>query len=158
MRCIRVYKCSTVLTLDTKASHVLVYTAAMNLKTFIGAWWRVCMIDWLYIALRFVQEYFSHIWTSPLPVKGCKIQSSARCLLPLSRTASLSSFTCWDIGPRFRRSHPKDCLSVVRRLCSRRLFTFSSFFLNHQTWHNEFFGKGDLSLFNWRVRLFSKGR
>jgi hypothetical protein len=46
--------------------------------------------------------------TSPLPVKGCKIQAYARLLGPLSREGSLSCHTCSDTGPRFTRSHPKD--------------------------------------------------
>ena len=46
--------------------------------------------------------------TSPLPVKGCKIQAYARRSGPLSREGSLSCHTCFDTGPQFSRSHPKD--------------------------------------------------
>jgi hypothetical protein len=32
------------------------------------------MVDWLYRVLRPAQEYFTHMETSPLPVKGCKFR------------------------------------------------------------------------------------
>jgi hypothetical protein len=47
--------------------------------------------------------------TSPLPVKGCKIQACARRSGPLGREGSLSCHTCCDTaGPQFSRTHPKD--------------------------------------------------
>jgi hypothetical protein len=64
--------------------------------------------DWLFIVLRPAQEYFTHMETSPLPVKGCKIYAYARRSGPLSREGSLSCHTCCDTGPRFFQSHPKD--------------------------------------------------
>jgi hypothetical protein len=66
------------------------------------------LIDWLLTVLRPAQELFTYMETSPLPVKGCKIQAYAGRSGPLSREVSLSCHICCDTGPRFFRSHPKD--------------------------------------------------
>jgi hypothetical protein len=47
------------------------------------------MIVDLFIILRPVQEYFTHMEMLPLPVKGCKIQAYARRSEPLNRGGSL---------------------------------------------------------------------
>jgi hypothetical protein len=60
----------------------------------------------LFIVLRPAQELFTHMETSPLPVKGCKIY--ARRSAPLSRGESLSCYTYCDTGLRFFRLHMKD--------------------------------------------------
>jgi hypothetical protein len=58
--------------------------------------------------LRPSQEFFTYMETSPLSVKGFKIEAYARHLGPLSREGSLSCHTCCDTGPLFFRSHPKN--------------------------------------------------
>jgi hypothetical protein len=69
--------------------------------------------DWLIVYSFTFRSRMSLIFTynmetSPLPVKGCKIQAYARRSGPLSREGFLSCHTCCDTGPRFFRSHPKD--------------------------------------------------
>ena len=49
-----------------------------------------------------------HMETSPLPVKGCKIEAYARHSGPLSREGSLLCRTYCDTGPLIFLSHPKD--------------------------------------------------
>jgi hypothetical protein len=66
------------------------------------------IVGWFFNVLRPAQEYFTYMETSPLPVKGCKIQAYGRRSGPLSREGSLSCHKCCDTGPRFFRSHPKD--------------------------------------------------
>jgi hypothetical protein len=66
------------------------------------------LINWLYITLlRPVREYFTHMETPPLPVKGCKILAYSRRSGSLNREGSLSCHTCCDTGPRFFPFHPK---------------------------------------------------
>jgi hypothetical protein len=66
-------------------------------------------IDWLYLVLRPVQEFFTYTEMSPLHllVKGCKIEAYARRSGPLSREG-LSCHTCCNMGPQFFWSHLKD--------------------------------------------------
>jgi hypothetical protein len=63
----------------------------------------------LVVVLRPTQEFFfTCMETSPLPVKGCKIYAYAWRSRPLCTKGSLSCHTCYDTGPLFFRSHPKD--------------------------------------------------
>jgi hypothetical protein len=57
--------------------------------------------------------------TSPLPVKGCKINTYARRSRSLSREGSLSCHTCCDTEPRFSRPYPKDC-SILSLLTTHK--------------------------------------
>jgi hypothetical protein len=63
----------------------------------------------LFTVLRPAEEFFTHIETSPLPVKGCKIYAYAWRSGPLSREGFLSCHTCCDTGLRIFCSYPKDC-------------------------------------------------
>jgi hypothetical protein len=73
------------------------------------------LIEWLLIALRPAQEYFTDIETSPLPVKGCKSSIYARRSVPLSREGSLSYHTCCLGFSGFIRSTAPFC----RLLCTQ---------------------------------------
>ena len=73
------------------------------------------------------REYFAHMETSPMPVKGCKILAYARHSGPLSREGSLSCHTCCDTGPRVFRSQTND-RSIQSPLTTRKgmLRTYSN--------------------------------
>jgi hypothetical protein len=62
----------------------------------------------LFTVLCPTQEIVTYMETSPLLVKGCKIQAYAQSSGPLSRQESLSCHTCCDMGPWFFRSLPKN--------------------------------------------------
>ena len=51
---------------------------------------------------------FFHVETSPLPMKGCKIEAYAHQLRQLNKDGSLSCHSCGDTGPPFLWSHTKD--------------------------------------------------
>ena len=56
---------------------------------------------------------FAHVETSLLSIKGYKMYAYDLHPRTLGRQGSLSCHTCWDTGPRFLRSHPKDLLNLV---------------------------------------------
>ena len=80
---------------DAHAHHTLSYQHIQFqfIPLYVG--W---LIDWLFRVLRPAQEYFTYMETSPLPVKGYKIEAYARRSGPLSREGSLSCHTCCDTG------------------------------------------------------------
>ena len=53
---------------------------------------------------------FTHVGTSPLPLKDLKNSTYARPQRSLSRKGSLSCRTCYDMGRRFLRTHSKERL------------------------------------------------
>lgn len=62
------------------------------------------------------QEYFTHLKTSPLPVKGCKMQAFTWHLLPLS------CHTCYDMGPISEISC--ECLSLCNNQGVLRTYSY----------------------------------
>ena len=64
------------------------------------------IIEWLYIVYCPVQEIF---YANRYVTNGLQ---NYRRLWPLSMCKIFSRHTCCDTGPRFIRSHPKDCLII----------------------------------------------
>ena len=68
----------------------------------------VILVGWLHVCIKILFKIpleniaLEHMESSPLLVKGCKIVTFDL----LSRKGSLTCHTCFDTGPRFRRSHP----------------------------------------------------
>jgi hypothetical protein len=115
---------------------------------------------WLFTVLRPAQEYFTCMEKSPFPVEGFKILAYARRPGLLSREGSLSCHTYCDTGPRFFRSHPKDCpiQSPLTTLMGTRKTYFNldphGVTLVHKLLSQETFvlrrGLGDMSSDRWR--------
>ena len=93
-----------------RLSHIILWQHLKKGEAVHTTW-----IDWLfmYIIFRLVKEHFFYIETSSLLAKSCKIKAFPLWLWPLRRFGSLSCLTCYDTGPRFTRSHPKDHLDSL---------------------------------------------
>ena len=82
------------------------------------------LIDWLFTVLRPTWEYFTHMETSPLPVKGSKfLKAYARHSGPLSREGSFSCHTCFETGRLIRRTAPFSRLLRHTRGCGGSILT-----------------------------------
>jgi hypothetical protein len=102
-------RCNTVfLKTKTMCHSPSFYHPIIDLMSIYMTPWRFIQLNnyWFTSHSRIFHLYGD---VTPLPMKGCKIQAYARRWGPLNSKGSISCHTCCDSGPRFFRSHPKDC-------------------------------------------------